>query len=57
MTPNDLLQIPQPKVEAIPKIPKGPLRCNATSNQVSHTHSIVDNLAQLPVAMPMLEVL
>ena len=31
-TPNGLLWIHQPKVEEIPKIPKGPLRHNVSSN-------------------------
>jgi len=57
MTPNGQLHIPQPKVEAIPKIPKGPLGHNMTPNQVSHTYNIVDNLVQSPPAMSTLEVL
>lgn len=57
MTPHGLLHIPQTKVEAIPKIPNGPLRHNTTSNQVSNTYSIVDDLPQSPVAMSTLEVL
>jgi len=32
MTPNGLLQIPQPKFEVIPKILKGPLHHNVASN-------------------------
>ena len=56
-TPNVLLQIPQTKVEAIPKIQKGPLCRNPASNQVTHTYSIVDELAKSPTAMSMLEVL
>ena len=56
-TPNGPLQIPQPKFESIPKIPKGPLCCNAASNRATHTYSIVDDLAQSPIAMSMLEVL
>jgi len=57
MTPNFSLHIPQPKIEAIPEIPKGPLCCNAASNQDAHTYSIVDDLAQSPTAMLMLEFL
>jgi len=55
--PNGLLEIPQPKVEAISKILKGPLCHNTTSNRVSHTYSIVDDLAQSLAAMSNLEVL
>jgi len=57
MTPNGPSQIPQPKVETIPKIPKGPLHCNEASNRVSHTHSVVDDLPQSPNTMSTLEVL
>ena len=57
MAPNGLLQIPQPKFEAIPKIPKGTLCHNAVSNRVCHTYSIVENLAQSLASMSMLEVL
>jgi len=56
-TPNGLLQIPQPKVESIPKIPKGPLRCNITFYRVAHTYNIVDDLVQSPATMLTLEVL
>jgi len=55
--PNGLLQIPPPKFEAIPKIPKVPLRHNVASNQATHTYSIVDDLAQSPAVMSMQEVL
>ena len=54
---NGLLQIPQPKVEAIPNTPKGPLSRNAASNRAAHTYNIVDDLAQSPIAMSTLEVL
>ena len=57
MTPNDPLQIPQPKFEAIPNIPTGPLHCDTASNQATHTYSIVDDLVESPAAMSMLEVL
>lgn len=56
-TPNGPLHIPQPKFEAIPKIPKGPLCRSVASNQVAHTYNIVDDLVQSPVAMLRLEVL
>ena len=56
-TTNGLLQIPQPKVEAIPNIPKGPLCCNVTSNRAAHIYSIVDDLAQSLASMLTLEVL
>ena len=32
-------------LSAIPKIPKGTLSRNATSNRAAHTYSIVDDLA------------
>lgn len=57
MTPSGLLQIPQPRLEAIPKVLKGPLCRNVVSNPAAHTYSIVDNLAQPPTAMSTLEVL
>ena len=57
MTPNGLLQIPQPKFEVIPKILKGPLHHNVASNWASHTYNIVDDLAQSLATMLMLEVL
>lgn len=57
MTPNGPLHIPQPKVEAIINIPKGPLRHNAASNRTSHTYNIVGNLVQSPATMLTLEFL
>jgi len=56
-TPNGSLHIPQPKVEAILKIPKGPLHRNVTSNLTSHTYIIVVDLTQSPATMSTLEVL
>jgi len=54
---NGTLQIPSPKVEVIPKIPKGPLCWNTTSIKVAHTYSIVNDLVQYLFAMSMMEVL
>lgn len=54
---NGPLQIPQPKVEEIPKILKWPLCRNVASNRASHTYSIVDNLAQSSTTKLTLEVL
>lgn len=55
MIPNGHLQIPQLKVEAISKIPKGPLHHNAASNRDSRTYSILDDLAQSPASILTLE--
>ena len=56
-TPNGPLQIPQPKVEVCTKIPKGPLRRNVSSRKAIHSYSIIDDLAQSPTAISMLEIL
>lgn len=56
-TPNSTLQIPQPKFEVTPKIPKGSLHRNATSSKATNIYSIVDDLVQSPTTMSMLEVL
>ena len=56
-TTNGPLHIPQPKVEVHTKIPKGPLCRNAASGRATHSYSIVDDLAQSPAAISMLELL
>ena len=56
-TPNGPLQIPPPKAEVHTKIPKGPLRRNATSSRATHSYSIVDDMAQSPAAISTLEIL
>lgn len=57
LTSNGPLHIPQPKVEVHTKMPKGPLRRNATSGRAAHSYSIVDDLAQSPAAISTLELL
>ena len=51
--------IPRPNVEPIPRIPLMPLRWNVHNPhaRVTHNYSLVDDLAQSPTTMFVLEVL
>ena len=53
------LMIPRPNVEPIPCIPRMSLRRNVHNPhaRVAHNYSLVDDLAQSPATMSMLEVL
>ena len=56
-TANGPLQIPQPKEEVHTKIPKGPVHRNDASGKATHSYNIVDDLAQSPAAISMLELI
>lgn len=57
LSPNGTLQIPPPKIEVPPKIPKGPLHRNVSSSKAALTYNIVDDLVQSLISMSMLEFL
>jgi hypothetical protein len=58
-TTGQPLMIPRPHVEPIPRIPRMPLRRNVHNPHASaaHNYILVDDLAQSPATISVLEVL
>jgi hypothetical protein len=59
VTTRQPLMIPRPNADPIPRIPRMPLRRNVHNPHAknAHNYSLVDDLAQSPVAISVLEVL